>query len=292
MADSTHQNLKLFIQGCKCLQNKNLKIKGYYRRWWERLEIQRFCETIESHIQSDTPTPSRAYFHLWILKLTRPCRDSVLSPWHHWQEHLGLIEAQAAGVPIVTYQCWWCLKHCYSDETALLVPTNDLDSFTLAWTDSSVITCYDNEWHCRTKFAQGDLSTNSHPTSGLSTILCDSRSSFSGLKFIYFCPIAYKPPYRMKPVIRLFISVFLLSSCGINPNTMFKVPKNTICQWPNYEHRIPDRSQHCIQHLHEWWFKLIDLLLRFLWQVRVSGGSPTGGGQYCFRNQSKTSNHR
>jgi glycosyltransferase involved in cell wall biosynthesis len=44
----------------------------------------------------------------------------------------SLIEAQAAGVPIVTTNVGGVSNIVIPDETALLVPTNDLDAFTLA----------------------------------------------------------------------------------------------------------------------------------------------------------------
>lgn len=94
----------------------------------------------------------------------------------------------------------------------------------------------------------------------------------------------------MKPVIRLFtlISVlFLLSSCGINPNTMFKVPKNyeyandqTI---GNIEYRIVPNDIIAFSIYTNDGFKLIDLTTSAVSVTSpVSGGAPTGGGQTLF----------
>ncbi len=94
----------------------------------------------------------------------------------------------------------------------------------------------------------------------------------------------------MKRTIRLFTllsALFLVSSCGINPNTMFKVPKNyeysndqTI---GNVEYRIVPNDIIAFSIYTNDGFKLIDLTTSAVSVTSpVAGGGASGGGQTLF----------
>ena len=132
------KNLKLFIQGWQNVyKNKNLKIKGLIiGDGEERLEMQRFCETIGvAYSSPEHPNPEAGLiFTSWIFEADQAMSglDIIALTSLNEGTPASLIEAQAAGVPIVTTNVGGVSNIVIPDETALLVPTNDLDSFTLA----------------------------------------------------------------------------------------------------------------------------------------------------------------
>jgi glycosyltransferase involved in cell wall biosynthesis len=130
------KNLKLFIQGWNNVyKNKNLKIKGLIiGDGEERLEMQRFCESIDvAYSCPEAPNPEAGLiFTSWIFEADQAMSglDIIALTSLNEGTPASLIEAQAAGVPIVSTNVGGVSNIIIPEETALLVPTNDLPAFT------------------------------------------------------------------------------------------------------------------------------------------------------------------
>lgn len=130
------KNLKLFIQGWNNVyKNKNLNIKGLIiGDGEERLEMQRFCESIGVvYSCPEAPNPEAGLiFTSWIFEADQAMSglDIIALTSLNEGTPASLIEAQAAGVPIVSTNVGGVSNIIIPEETALLVPTNDLTAFT------------------------------------------------------------------------------------------------------------------------------------------------------------------
>ncbi|MBK7887771.1 MAG: glycosyltransferase [Bacteroidetes bacterium] len=132
------KNLKLFIQGWHNVYiNKKVKIKGLIIGDGEqRAEMQEFCEQSGiAYSCPEKPDPEAGLiFTSWIFEADKAmCGIDIIALTSlNEGTPASLIEAQAAGVPIISTNVGGVQNIVIPDVTAILVPTNDLIAFTRA----------------------------------------------------------------------------------------------------------------------------------------------------------------
>lgn len=129
------KNLELFINSWKMISEKyGTKVKGFIIGDGEqRIELQQLCKDLGLHYSTPEQPDEQAglVFTSWIYEVDTALAglDIIALTSYNEGTPASLIEAQAAGKPIVSTKVGGIANIVIEDETALLVPSGDLQRF-------------------------------------------------------------------------------------------------------------------------------------------------------------------